>query len=679
MKHGKHQITTAPSALIMQKVMECSAKGILSTALLLFHNTTFPSQPSHDANSILEHWIQQGALSIETRTAKEDWPAARRMVKTDPGWRAWLTNRRRIVDEWFKTHIDRFELVSGYPNDYVDRSTGKALDWTPQSPEPDRSEGRQAERQHAAWVAITRQYNISRTLDAAKLYRLTGETRYLELAASQLDFYAEYYMKWPLRRAIGNARMLAQSLDEAASIIELVEAARHISSAIEERRLKQWRKGLFEPVSSNLQTYRDRDLNNIDLWCAAALLHIALYLDDTTLLNAALHGSRGLDAILQDRAIEDGVWYEGSFSYSAQVLITLGKIFDGYASMRGSQPPERYSTAAKKLLLGPLLFRYSNFTLPNPGNARSRTPPIDLLVLLSLNRHIPTKLGYASASQKRNWETLLDPPEQPKYETEPKMPASPPVVIARNARMAMLRQAEWELFVRVGQATPNHAQEEAMNYELVHAGRNIVHDAGTAPTYSSPLHQNYFSLGIGNNVPLIDGKGQQHWNPGTLDLTESPTPTLKVTHKKYHVEYEATRIYHLSTAGFSETTRLTNIDTSAPPRRLGVVINSSCNILEQSTEVRTTAADSLPDPFMPELEHWQDTKISKRTRSWSSKLDCEGEKYTIQVESPQTFLAITGVTPSTPLPATRTGIYIVTKGRNTEITTTIRKEPPPQH
>ena len=77
-----------------------------------------------------------------------------------------------------------------------------------------------------AWVAINRQYNVSRALDAARLYALSGDRGMAETAAAQLDFYAHNYASWPLRTAIGNARMLGQSLDEAVSVLELVEIAK---------------------------------------------------------------------------------------------------------------------------------------------------------------------------------------------------------------------------------------------------------------------------------------------------------------------------------------------------------------------------------------------------------------------------------------------------------------------
>ena len=46
--------------------------------------------------------------------------------------------------------------------------------------------------------------------------RLTGDKRYADWVAAQLDFYAENYLRWPLQNKNGKSRLMGQSLDDAA-------------------------------------------------------------------------------------------------------------------------------------------------------------------------------------------------------------------------------------------------------------------------------------------------------------------------------------------------------------------------------------------------------------------------------------------------------------------------------
>ena len=149
---------------------------------------------------------------LPSRVAQEDWANAKRLAASDAYWKYWVEGTRAFATKWFSVPRDRVELIAGYSNDYINPTTGAALSYSIDTPMPTNISTPAAVRTQQAWVAINRQYNISRALDAARLYKLTGDKVMAENAARQLDFYAANYLKWPLRTAVGNARMLGSEL-----------------------------------------------------------------------------------------------------------------------------------------------------------------------------------------------------------------------------------------------------------------------------------------------------------------------------------------------------------------------------------------------------------------------------------------------------------------------------------
>lgn len=630
------------------------------------------ADPPTSARAELAALAQTPGLLMPPRTAVDDWASARRLAASDAGWKDWVAGMRNLVSIWFATLRDRADLVAGYPNDYADPVSGAALSWTIDTPMPASQATPAAVKVQQAWIAINRQYNISRTLDAARLYRLGGDAALAELAARQLDFYAANYLQWPQRTAIGNARMLAQSLDEAVSVLSLLEAADALDGYASGARKAAWRDGLFRPIAANLPTYGYGPLNNINLWCAVALAAIGMHLNDQALLDAGLAGPKGISAVLAEGVSRDGIWAEGSFAYNNYVLLALARFFDLAALNKRGDLVAQYVPDTQRMLLAPLLFRFDDGTLPTPSDTRNKVAPVDTSTHLALYRHVPSSFGIQQAAATRSWATLLDTP--PALAAKPALPPTR-TVDANDVRMLLLRQGSWQLFVHYGQKMPNHAQEEAMTYELVDGTTSITRDAGTATSYSAPQHLYYFSKGVGNNVPLVDGQGQQQWAPGAVTQFDAAAGTFAVTHAGYRSGVDASRSYRLSSSGYSETTRIVVQGTRPAPRRLGVIFNTACTLTV--SDPRAGAARTAAAPFADAgYGFWSGTQSHKPTATtWVAQLGCGGKRYELAITGPAGQIAYRAVVPDTPLPATRNALYVEATGTDVSFTTAIRALP----
>ena len=188
-----------------------------------------PAQPRGDAAALREAERAHATLKMfdrdghPWRVAREDWDGARRRVASDAAWAAWLVRERRAVDDWMRLRHDRADWKPGWGQDFVSPRDGSRLKWTAEIP------GEQTAFLHspsdprvaitpklaAAWVALFRGRHAAMMRRAALLYRLTGEARYGEWAAGQLDFYAEHYLGLQPQRPNQGARLYWQSLDEA--------------------------------------------------------------------------------------------------------------------------------------------------------------------------------------------------------------------------------------------------------------------------------------------------------------------------------------------------------------------------------------------------------------------------------------------------------------------------------
>jgi hypothetical protein len=616
--------------------------------------------------------LRSTSLLLNVRAAPDEWSAAKALVKADVNWSNWVSYKKDVVATWFAKTRDRADLIAGYPNDFVNPTTGVAVNWTIDMPEPATGSTAAQIAYKNAWTAITRGKNISYALDAARLFQLTGETKYAELAAAQLDFYAANYMKWPLRTAVGNARMMSQSLDEANRVLEMIETAHALQSYASAGQKAKWRDGLFYPIAANLQTYSYGPLNNINLWCATATTAIGLEYGNQVWIDAGTTGPKGVSAVMAQGVTKDGIWFEGSFAYNNYVLVALGRLFDAAASAGRHDLVTIYAADVQKMLMAPAVYRFDDGTLPTPSDTREPVPPIDAFTHGALYRHVPTTFGLQYAAGIRNWDTLRDPP--PKTAAAPSLPA-PQSNFSPDIRMASIRGGDWQVFVHFGQKTLNHAQEEALTYELVNGKTSISRDAGASTSYSSAQQNEYFAKGVGNNVPLIDGMGQEQWALGEVKGFDPIAGTLDVLHPSYRSDISARRSYKVGTAGFSETTRISTKTANSPARRLGVMFNTSCNV--QISDPRAGVASNSAAPLgSPGFKHWTGVLKQQAQATWTAKLACAGGKnYELTMAGPGSHTVYRATAPSTPLPATRNALYVETSGTDASFTTSIKAIP----
>ncbi len=580
------------------------------------------------------------------RAAREDWQGARTRVQSDPEWAKWLTTTRAGSDHWISEPRDKVEYVAGYWHDFVSERDGGFLQWTELPPTGVTAKVR------GGWVFGLRSRNGAQMAEAARLWRLTDEKKYFDWAASQLDFYAANYEKWPVQ-GNGNARVMYQSLDDANMLVRFVQAAQTLGGDVDPARRQVWVDKLFRPMAMLLGKSLQR-VHNIACWQRAAMALVALYTSDQDLWKLAVDGEYGIRRQIRDGITGDYLWVEQSLAYNSYVVSAFLTFFE-QAGLAGRLDELRQEAASiENLMLAPIYLRFPDGKLPTPADSTggSRHAP-ETGILARARRVFPTSIGIAAAASQKNWDTLLDPPSP--------VSAQPlPEIVSRNfesSRMALLKEGPWQVYFHYGQLDSSHAQAEALNYEAYFESIDVTHDAGTVG-YGSPLHKGFFQTGAAHNTVLIDGEGQAKWNAGTLVGFDGTQGMVAARQDEFRPGAAVERKLEIEGDKLIETTEAKSSGDAA--HRIGLVLQI------QGKVALPAAATPSPDVQLP---YW------KQARSWDAGRKVEltftagGRQFAITVESADPLRVTHATTPDAP-PATRESLYFETTGQSASFKTT---------
>jgi hypothetical protein len=482
------------------------------------------------------------------RRPVEDWEGARRRMAADPAWARFVAGRRKDLDDWMARRRDRVEWAAGWYHDFVSPKDASHLTFTPDEPGRFTLHSRSDPRVeltptlHAAWVEAFRTAHVGRAVEAARLHRLTGERKYADWAAGQLDFYAANHAKFrPIARNgrhwTNRPHMMWQSLDEATVLADFAETIRLLDAYPDARRKALWSENLLRPMCATLDEGM-QTIHNIACWHRSAVAQAALVMGDESLWKGALDGRFGLRAQLREGVTGDYLWYEQSLGYNGYVVRALSPLFRA-AWLAGRQDELRPEMLiAQNLLLAPLALRFPDGRPPTPADA-GPSPPIRPDAFASSARLFPTRMGLKAAAEGRDWDALLDPLDPPSAADDAALAPAVTRDLA-SSRMAVLVRDGWQVFVHYGQLTGSHAQAEALNFEADWGTTPVTRDTGTVG-YGSPLHRDYFTRGLNHNVPLVDGEGQVGWDPGTLVAFDAKSAAIAVEQPRYRKTATARR------------------------------------------------------------------------------------------------------------------------------------------
>jgi hypothetical protein len=606
----------------------------------------------------------------------EDWDGARARVKSDPAWSRWLAGERKEVDAWIANRADRKEWVAGWYHDFVSPKDGSRLQWTPEVPTA-RSLRSGSDpsveltpKLFASWVFSFRQNHAEIMRRAASLFRLTGDTKYADWAAGQLDFYAENFASWPQPENPRSGRHLMwQSLDEATLLVKNVQTVRLLGEHATPARRAMWFEKMFKPQCDLLDGTL-KTIHNIACWHRSAVGQVALVYRDDAMWKKAIDGPFGVREQIARGVTSDYFWYEQSMGYNSYMASALQPLFETACLMGRGKELAAEMMAVENLVLAPVTLRFADGHLPTPADSgRSSAPNRSLLA--STARMFPTPIGLDSAGTRKGWDALLDPQAPVKGRS-----TAPPKVVSHNlesTRMAVLVEGPWQVFFHYGQLTASHAQAEALNYEATFDGVDVTHDTGTVG-YGSPLHRDYYTQGLAHNVPLINSEGQRGWSPGELIGFDAKGSRVAASQVKYRPNAMARRM--LSIKGDALVDEVEVRAGSTPDGKGEAAIGLPLHL--QGKVALTDAFQ--PDPDFARgrpagFARWTDVRTATFQKSASLDAEIGGKAFRIAWKAPGTFRLSVASSPDAP-PKRRQTVYLEVPGATRAvIETTIAPRP----
>jgi len=602
------------------------------------------------------------------RRPVEDWEGARRRTLSDPQWARFLSERKTQIDDWIAKRRDHVDWVAGWYHDFVSPKDGSFLVWTPDEPGEKTLRSRSGNnvdltpKLHAAWVYGFRVRHGDNIQQAAMLYRLTKDRKYAEWVSSQLDFYANNYMKWPLQTDKGKSRLMYQSLDEAVLAARLVNAARLVDTYVTAQRKQAWYDKVFKPTADLLDEGQQR-IHNIACWHRSAVGQIAIQFKDKAMLDRALDGPFGIRKQLEQGVTADFFWYEQSLSYNSYVVQALAPFFT-YAALSGRLSEVRREMAIlENLMLSPLALRFPTGRLPTPADTTAvpqHAPNLELLA--SVYRIFPTLPGLAEAATKRTWDTLVDPPGD-----MARVPPLPDVKSANleSSRMAVIKKGLWQVYFHYGQLNQSHAQKEALNFEAFYGLTDITHDPGTVG-YGSPLHRGYFTTGLAHNVPLFNGLGQKKWNPGKFVSFDGGAANVEAAQPDYQSGVYASRKLETDGSRLIDTVRV----HAQQQGRIGLVLHVQGQV-QVSSRLFKDDPDFSSRMAVDSFHYWENPRTASFDKQEKVAVLVRYPELVMRVtfELPGSFTLTSATSPDTP-PARRDTLYLETSASTATFKTT---------
>lgn len=419
---------------------------------------------------------------------------------------------------------------------------GAPLDFDPYSPHAHRcprcGEIQTRERDHRWWLMFAQLWRAERAVHAAALHALRGEPVLAAFARATLDEYADRYSRYPLDdNVLGPSRPFFSSYLESIWLLQLCIAADLLdATGAGESSTDHFRERVVAPSAALIRSYDEGDSNR-QLWNNAALLAAGRSLDDSALVEHAIHSPSGLIASLGRGLLADGSWYEGEnyhlFSHRALwygvtmaeaaqhelPAALLARFQSGFSTPFLTAFPDLGFPARRDSQYGASLRQWRTAESCELGLTRAHDPRLTAALAALYADDIPhrdTGRWRSAAESERNepasaltradlgWRSLLFARET----LPPLERASATSALLEGQGIAVFRRDEGKAYVALdyGHHGGGHGHPDRLNLLLAYGADRILDDMGTGSYVDRSLH--WYRSTLAHNAPLVNGRSQ---------------------------------------------------------------------------------------------------------------------------------------------------------------------------
>ncbi|MEN0021954.1 MAG: fibronectin type III domain-containing protein [Microbacterium sp.] len=278
------------------------------------------------------------------------------------------------ADAWVGMPLDQPVLHGGWSGNFKCPGSNTSLTWDPASPKKHLcpTTGAYVEGDalvDAGWIEIWHNNAATAAADLALAARVLPESdsrvgAYVAKARDILRYYSDRYPSVPMNSLYGKVHY--QSLDEAVSLLSLVDAYDLIRGRLDAADRVEIEENLLRPVAEMLIAIPTAT-SNFQAWTTAAVYAVGAAVDDASLRDWAMNDPHQGARFLLDKAVlSDGWWWEGSASYHLYALQALTQLAIAAKNVGEADLPNEPRFRSMHFAILPYL--YPDMTIPASGD-----------------------------------------------------------------------------------------------------------------------------------------------------------------------------------------------------------------------------------------------------------------------------------------------------------------------
>lgn len=479
------------------------------------------------------------------------WDRVRERIDNEAWAKALFDETKKETDEFIQSYKDRADRITGWFHGYnCEKCQGRLVfDWKNDTEHVCSVCGtvNRGEALTKIWNNLYRIKANQTVYNAAVLYRLTEDGKYLGYVKKVLNFYADNYADFKSEppAKIFEGKLLNQHLDDAVSVMTILLGLDMIYDSFSKEEKDRYYKDVFFHEAELFDFFANR-IYNIPLWIKCAQTMIGLFFQEEEQIRKGLYSRFGVLDQLKRGVTKEGLWYEASMHYHFYALQPLCYLLYMIKQRQYDfEEKDFLFSKTEKMLEYPLKMVFSGGRLPNPNDAH----PVIRIQDYKLHYEYATAIFenplfreicgtfYEDASSEGGFPRLLfnrwpKPTKRTLFQT----------INCPESYTAMLRNGSTEVFLTYGALTGLHRHPAVMNMEITFHGDTVSYDIGNGG-YASELFAEWQRKSVAHNTVIINKENQQRLPEGDVLEYDPSVPYIKVKAKAVYAAADYTRSF----------------------------------------------------------------------------------------------------------------------------------------
>ncbi|MDO4324588.1 MAG: heparinase II/III family protein [bacterium] len=458
-----------------------------------------------------------------------------------------IEEMRKDVDAFMPDFSDSPDRLSRWGHYYFCDDDGGRLIFDLHSPKKHRCEvcGKVYENDilDGVWTYFYRNRAVVMALVSAVVYKATGERKYFEYSVFVIDFYAHHYREFTLHNKEnvicdsydtmkwGCGKMMPQGLNESIVAIRFVQAIEILRDELDAEWLNMVYETMFREMFHLLAPQATR-IHNISCWNLAAIGVMGLAFHDKEMLDFTFGSEYNIHEQLKKGVTSDSFWYEGSIHYNFFLLEGISYLYL-FCHIYDYDFGEESSRILTKMFVQAYSYAFDNQYLPNPNDgwpnlnlktfsyiyhtmARAEGEDSEIGNITKLIENCPaprTILPLSEPYYCQNQVCL----EQLLFNIDFDYSRFTPVKQTSHnfpkSNFTMLRNKNWNVFLKYGLNGKSHAHPDIMNVEIMYGDQRVSRDLSNAG-YRSRLCNEWHRKTLSHNTVCWNGTDITSRSPG---------------------------------------------------------------------------------------------------------------------------------------------------------------------